>query len=120
MAGNDLRTMNDEVREILTAREIVAIDQDAAGKQGQRISRNGDIDVWTRAIGTNGDRAIAVLNRGSVAREVRVALEDIGVAPGANVRVRDLWKRADIGEARHEMLIPTSPKSATVLGITAR
>jgi len=46
--------MRDEVREILTAPEIVAVDQDAAGKQGRRIRPHGDIDVWTRSIGARG------------------------------------------------------------------
>jgi alpha-galactosidase len=120
MAGNDLRTMSDEVREILTAPEIVAVDQDAAGKQGRRIGRDGDIDVWTRSIGARGDLAIAALNRGAVDREVRVALDDVGVAPRTHVRVRDLWKRIDVGEARREIVIATSANSATVLGISTR
>lgn len=118
MAGNDLRTMSDEVREILTAPEIVAIDQDPAGRQGRRIRRDGDIDIWMRALGTNDDRGIVVLNRGSVAREVRIALEDVGVAPRSHVRVRDVWKRSDVGEVQREIVIATSATSATVLGLT--
>jgi alpha-galactosidase len=118
MAGNDLRTMSDEVRDILTAPEIVAVDQDAAGKQGRRIRRDGDIDIWMRALGSKGDLAIAALNRGSVAREVRVALEELGLAARAPVRVRDLWQRTDVGEAQRELVASPSPHSATVLGIS--
>ena len=118
MAGNDLRTMSDETREVLIAPEIVAIDQDAGGRQGRRLSRDGDIDTWVRDLAPEDSYAIAVLNRGSEAREVRVALEDIGVAPRTNVRVRDLWRRIDVGKARREILIATSPNSATVLRIS--
>src|SRR5207249_3894842 len=118
MAGTDLRTMSDETREILIAPEIVAIDQDAGGRQGRRLSRDGDIDTWVRDLAPEDSYAIAVLNRGSEAREVRVALEDIGVAPRTNVRVRDLWRRIDVGKARREILIATSPNSATVLRIS--
>jgi alpha-galactosidase len=110
--------MSDEVREILTAPEIVAIDQDAAGRQGQRVRRDGDIEVWTRSLGTTGDRAIATLNRGSAAQDVRVSLEELGVAPRMNVRVRDLWKRTDVGEAKREIVIPTSANTATVFRVT--
>src|SRR2546430_11221565 len=120
MAGNDLSTMTDDVRNILTAPEIVAIDQDPAGQQGRRILRDGDVDVWLRRIGANGERAIAVLNRGAVAREVRIAFEDLEVAAGAHVRVRDLWQRTDVGESRREIVIATSPVSATVLGVIPR
>jgi len=34
MAGNDLRTMSAETREILANREVIAIDQDVMGRQG--------------------------------------------------------------------------------------
>ena len=119
MAGNDLRAMSDETRDILIAPEIVAIDQDAAGKQGRLLSRDGDIDTWVRDLAPEGRHAIAVLNRGSDAREVRIALEDIGVALRTNVRVRDLWQRVDVGKARREILIATSPNSATVLSVVA-
>ncbi len=117
MAGNDLRTMSDEVREILTAPEIVAIDQDAAGRQGRRIRRESNLDIWIRTLGANGDCAIAVLNRGPVAREDHIFLEEIGVAPRTNVRVRDLWKRIDVGEVQRGIVVATSPNSATVLGL---
>lgn len=120
MAGNDLRTMSDEVREILTAPEIVAIDQDASGRQGRRIRRDGDIEIWMRPLGSNGDRAIAVLNRGSATTETRIAFEDVGVAPGARVRVRDLWKGTDVGEMRREIVIATSPNSVAVLRLTSQ
>jgi alpha-galactosidase len=118
MAGNDLRMMSDEVREILIAPEIVAIDQDAAGTQGRRITRDGDVEVWMRPLGMDGDRAIAVLNRGSAAHTVRVELESLGVGLRTHVRVRDLWQRTDVRDARHEIVVATAPNSATVLGIS--
>ena len=116
MAGNDLRTMSDDVREILTAPEIVAVDQDPVGRQGRLVRRGDDIDIWMRTR-ANGDRAIAALNRGSVAQEVGISLDEVGVAPGTNVRVRDLWKRNDVAQTRREIVIPTSANSATVLGL---
>jgi len=117
MAGNDLRTMTDEVRAILTAPEIVAVDQDARGTQGRRIRREGDVDIWTRELAGDGRCAIAVLNRGSADHEVRVSLAELGIEPRTHVRVRDLWQRTDVEEVRREIVIATSPISATVLGI---
>ena len=34
MAGNDIRKMSDEIHDILTNKEVIAIDQDPLGKQG--------------------------------------------------------------------------------------
>jgi alpha-galactosidase len=119
MAGNDLRTMSDEVREILTAPELIGVDQDPGAMQGRRIRRDGDLDIWLRKL-ADGRSAIAILNRGSNDQETRIALAEIGVEPRANVRVRDLWQRTDVGEARREVVAATSANSATVLGVTAQ
>jgi alpha-galactosidase len=120
MAGNDLRAMTEETRDILIAPEIVAVDQDAAGRQGRRLWRDGEIDTWVRDLAPDRGHVIAVLNRGSDTRDVRIALEDIGVAPRTNVSVRDLWRRTDVGKARREVLIATSANSATVLAVAPR
>jgi alpha-galactosidase len=117
MAGNDLRAMTDDVRAILTAPEIVAIDQDAGGRQGSRIRTEGEVDVWLRHLGPDGRLAVAVLNRGTVAREVPIPFEDLGIDMRAQVRVRDLWQRAEIGTAKHELLVATPPGSARVFGL---
>ena len=41
MAGNDLRTMSAETRDILANRDVIAIDQDPLGAQGRRIRDDG-------------------------------------------------------------------------------
>jgi alpha-galactosidase len=41
IAGNDLRDMKPEIHDILTNKEVIAVDQDALGRQGRR--------VWKRA-----------------------------------------------------------------------
>jgi len=115
MAGNDLRTMTDDVRKILTAPEIVSVDQDRLGRQGRRLRRDGDIDVWIRDL-ADDRRAVAVFNRGSEPQEVRISVEELGLASRTDVGVRDLWQQADVGVMRREIVITTSAVSATVLG----
>jgi len=119
MAGNDLRAMSDEVRSVLTAPEIVAIDQDARGMQAHRIRGDGEGDVWLRELAGSRAYAVALLNRGSKERELRVGLDQLGFAVGQRVRVRDLWQRSDIGERRSEVVTPVAPHSAAVLRIAA-
>jgi alpha-galactosidase len=118
MAGNDLRTMADEVRAILTAPEIVALDQDRRGAQGRRVRHDMNGDVWVRELDAPGTRAVAILNRGSSENEMRVGLDELGLAPDARVRVRDLWQRSDVGECRREIVTTVSAHSAAVLSLT--
>jgi alpha-galactosidase len=63
LAGNDLSKMQPEIRDILTRREVIAIDQDKLGKQARRVDVEGQVEVWTRPL-AGGGMAVAVLNIG--------------------------------------------------------
>jgi alpha-galactosidase len=94
IAGNDLRSMSPEIRDILTNREVIAVDQDGAGKGGQRLSQAGNTEVWTRSL-EHGDIAIALFNRGDAEAEVSVGWADAHI--GGKPRLRDLWTHMDLG-----------------------
>ena len=64
LAGNDLPNMPAAIKAILTIRDVIAIDQDALGKQGSRRYADGEVEVWTRPL-ADGALAIAVINVGS-------------------------------------------------------
>jgi alpha-galactosidase len=64
LAGNDLPNMKPEVLQILTNRDVIAIDQDRLGQQATRAYADGEVEVWTRHL-EDGAMAIAVLNAGS-------------------------------------------------------
>lgn len=63
MAGNDLRSMSDGIRSLLTHPGLLAISQDPAGVQGERITRHRRIDVWEKKLSTGV--AHGFLNRSS-------------------------------------------------------
>jgi alpha-galactosidase len=95
MAGNDLQAMKPEIREILMNREVIAVDQDSLGIQGHRVS-GGVYQVWVKPL-ADGSRAVILFNRGSEESQIAVSWEDIGLFPKTKARVRDLWKKANIG-----------------------
>jgi alpha-galactosidase len=107
IAGNDVRAMPASIRDILTNREVIAIDQDAAGHQARRVWQSGQQEVWSRDL-ADGDTAVAVFNRapGDTKITFRWAAAGISRTPS---RVRDLWL--------HEGLKVTGPEfSAEVPG----
>ena len=61
IAGNNISTMNDTIKNILTAPEIIAVDQDSLGIQGTRISDNSGLQVWQKPL-KDGSVAVALLN----------------------------------------------------------
>lgn len=64
LAGNDLPHMKPEIRDILTNRDVIAIDQDRLGRQASRVYSEGEVDVWKKQL-SGGAVAIAILNAGS-------------------------------------------------------
>ncbi len=96
IAGNDLRSMDEETRAILTHPELIAVDQDPDGIQGVQLPTSGDItQVWARPLRQHGARAVVLFNAGPSAREVAVTWADLGLQGPA--QVRDLWAREDLG-----------------------
>jgi len=96
IAGNDLRSMPAEVQEILTNKEVIAVNQDALGRQGTRVRKEENLEVWSKQL-KNGDRAVVLLNRGAADAEIRVDWEDLGYPRHLNAMVRDLWQHKDLG-----------------------
>lgn len=96
MAGNDIRSMTPEIAEILTNKEVIAVDQDSMGMQGRRVKRDGDLDVWAKQL-ADGGRAVALLNRGKTEATISVSWNEIGYPPELQASVRDLWAKKDLG-----------------------
>jgi len=97
MAGNDIRDMKPEIRDILTNKEVIAVDQDPMGIQGRRVKRDGDLDIWARQL-IDGSRAVALLNRGGSTTNMTVRWTDIGYPASLSAQVRDLWAKKDLGK----------------------
>lgn len=91
IAGNDLRTMDEVTREILTNKEVIAVNQDPLGIQCIKVRDDGDQEVYVKPL-ANGDYAVALLNRGESAAKIRVTAEEIGfsVKPESGYLVRSL------------------------------
>jgi alpha-galactosidase len=97
IAGNDLRSMTPEIRDILTAPEVIAVNQDALGREGSRVWKQGDLEVWSKQLG-DGSRAVVLFNRGGASADVAVNWTDIGYPAHLSANVRDLWALKDVGK----------------------
>src|SRR4030088_2582901 len=77
IAGNDLRNMRPEIHDILTNREVIAVDQDPLGREGERVWKKGAAEVWAKQL-QDGSRAVVLLNRGSAVLENTGRWEGLG------------------------------------------
>ncbi|HEX4424481.1 MAG TPA: glycoside hydrolase family 27 protein [Terriglobales bacterium] len=97
IAGNDLRDMNPEIHDILTNKEVIAVDQDPLGSEGKRIVKDGDLEVWARPL-QGGNRAVILFNRSSAELKIGVGWDALGYPDHFSATVRDLWQHKDLGK----------------------
>lgn len=116
MAGNDVRIMTEEIRDILTDADVIAVNQDPMGKQGYRFSQAPEKEIWVKEL-VDGDWAVCILNAGEKATEMQVAREDMTFLKG-DYQVRDLWEKKDMGTTEQDISRKVDPHDVILLRLT--
>jgi len=113
LAGNNLTAMTPEVGAVLMNKQVIAIDQDPAGHQAERIYAEGPIQMWSRKL-ADGSTALAIFNTGedpSSLRNIPLPLKELGFK-GAPHAV-NLWSNENV--VLDTMYKPTIPRHAAIL-----
>ncbi|GEP50927.1 hypothetical protein FNO01nite_15990 [Flavobacterium noncentrifugens] len=106
IAGNDLRKMSPETKQILTNKELIAINQDKLGIQAFQYSPEKNLDVWVKPL-SDGNWAIAFINRSESSKNIvfdwkknNLSDADFGFTADFNQKtyqIKDLWKNKNNG-----------------------
>jgi alpha-galactosidase len=116
-AGNDLADMNAEVAQILTNREVIAVDQDPLGVEGHRAFKDGEAEIWVRPL-AGGSQAVVLLNRGQTARSMRLSWDTLRLPAYVRLDVRDLWTNRRTDGATEALNFDVGPTAAVMLRVT--
>ncbi len=108
IAGNDLRDMSPEIRDILTNKEVIAVDQDPLGDEGRRVRKEENVETWVKQL-KDGNRAVVLLNRGAMETEIKLNWEDMGYPGHLSAVVRDLWQHKDLGKFTDQFSARVAP-----------
>ena len=100
MAGNDLRTISAQTIEILTNKELIALNQDKLFYQARSVLREGNIEIWEKLLSDRKKKAIAIMNRGESAAEYTLTARSVGLTARSNMR--DLWLHRSLGKIGKE------------------
>lgn len=117
MAGNDVARMDEVTRSILLNKDVIAVDQDPLGKQGRRVARDGNAEVWVKPL-TGGGRALLLLNRGKQPLTIRATAEQLGLPPSPRARVRDLWAHRELRRWSGAIAATVEPHGVAMFRIT--
>jgi len=116
IAGNDLRSMSPEIKEILTNREVIAVNQDALGHQASRVAKGGSVEIWSKTL-KDGSRAVLVLNRGASETEASVPWTVLGYPEHLSAGVRDRWVHKDLGKFTGKFSVKVPSHDVVVLTV---
>ena len=117
IAGNDLRKMSRETREILINKEVIAVNQDQLGIQGFKYATKENVEIWLKPL-SGGDWAVCFLNRGTKPQRIEIdwnaeQIKDDFSKRELNARlspyeIRDLWKRDKRSTTKepYEVIVP--------------
>lgn len=78
MVNLDVRVIPDSVKNILLNKELIAIDQDALGRQGSTLSKQDGIQVLQKPL-SGGRYAICILNRNETGATYSFRPEPVGL-----------------------------------------
>jgi len=95
LIGCDMSQLDDFTLSLLSNDEVIAVNQDALGKQAGRVAKDGNLEIWAKDM-ADGSKAVGLFNRGEMAATVEVKWSDLGLA--GQHRVRDLWRQKDLGK----------------------
>lgn len=107
IAGNDVRNMKQEIREILTNKEVIAINQDSLGIQGLPAITEDNLEIWVKPL-ANDEWAFCFLNRDKETKTINFDWKDNFIkddnfqkqfdAKKQTFKIRDLWTKKDLGD----------------------
>ena len=126
MAGNDLRKMDAETKEILTNKEVISVNQDKLGQQARRFMDMGEKEIWAKPL-ANGELAVCFLNRTETTWHLNYNWhkQTIYFADQVNIHkkeymIRDLWKHQNIGTTQANTVCDIPPHGVLMVRLSEK
>jgi alpha-galactosidase len=95
LIGSDLRSVSADTFTILKNTDVIAVDQDALGRQAYVTANDGAGHVvYSRAL-SNGDRAVALSNETTTTATISTTAAAIGLGGSSSYNLKDLWSKAN-------------------------
>ena len=95
--GSDLTKINEQTLDIITNKDVIALNQSDFVYQARRLVDYGDLEVWAKPLKStmSGVVAVALLNRSEKDSDIKFDLEDIGLNHRKGYSMKDLWTKKE-------------------------
>ena len=116
LIGCDLEQLDAFTIGLLSNDEVLALDQDALGKQAVRVAAIGQVDVFSKEL-EDGSTALGFFNRGHDVAKINFnKLNYLGLS--GVWHVRDLWRQIDLPDAKDALKLTIQPHGVVLLKMT--
>ncbi|XP_065836434.1 uncharacterized protein [Oscarella lobularis] len=106
LVATDVRNMTDIQKQALFNAELIAVNQDKMGHQGDRLgfsncsSKSDDCQIWAKNL-TDNAVAVALFNAGDSTHNITFNFTLLPGWDSKSVHFRDLWEMKDVGSFQH-------------------
>ena len=118
LIGFDLNHASPELMQLLSNAEVIAVNQDAAGNQGNLVATQGDVQVLVKPLSARGERAVLLVNRGEAPAEASVTPAQMKLKANRPIAVRDLWTHSDLPAANGALKFTLEPHASVMLKVS--
>jgi len=117
IVATDIRIMTPIMKQILYNTEVIAINQDPLRKQGDRVSLDGDSQIWSRPL-ASGAEAVILFNSGETSVKITAEYTLWGWEKTTNGAVRDLWAQQSLGSFVGSFSTTVAPHAVSFITVT--
>jgi len=118
MISDDLTKISPASLAAVQNTEVIAIDQDPGGVQGTLLSAAGNGQVWVKPL-IDGQRAVALLNRGSSTTKIETSASAIGLPSASSYALHNVWTHTT-RSTRASIEAEVPPDSTVLVRASAR
>jgi alpha-galactosidase len=127
IAGNDMRKMDGQTKDVLTNKEVIALDQDSVGVEAMKYSEKDSLQVWFKPL-MNGHWAACFVNRSNKPKQIEfdwqkeIVKDELSKrelnAQATTYKLRDLWSKKDIGDTKKSLKTTIGPHDVAVVRLS--
>ncbi|MDX2188788.1 MAG: putative Ig domain-containing protein [Bacteroidota bacterium] len=96
LIGCDMAQLDEFTLNLLKNAEVIAINQDALGKQAQRLIKNDDYEVYVKDL-EDGSKAVCIFNISQNVKKISVNLNDLKII--GSKKIHDIWRQKDVANS---------------------
>jgi alpha-galactosidase len=127
IAGNDITQMSEQTKNILTDKDVIAIDQDRLGVQGYLLSTDDSVQTWVRPL-LGDDWAVCFVNTSREPKPINFDWQRANIADSlskrqlnvmtAQYRIYDCWQKKAAGSTSEVYSATIPPHDVVLLRLT--